>query len=98
MDGLLRDADWDPDLHVRLRREGGKLTGKAKSSLSDEASEIQNGSVAGDEVRFVENLSFQGTDLAIDYAGKITGPDEIAFTRHVGDFATEELVAKRVKQ
>lgn len=30
------------------------------------------------------------------YAGTIVG-DEIKFTRKVGDFATEELVAKRKK-
>jgi hypothetical protein len=32
----------------------------------------------------------------ITYTGKISG-DEIKFTRKVGDFATEEITAKRVK-
>jgi hypothetical protein len=32
----------------------------------------------------------------IEYTGQLAG-DEIKLTRKVGDFATEELVAKRVK-
>jgi hypothetical protein len=35
-------------------------------------------------------------DLRIVYTGNIDG-DTIKFTRKVADFATEELVAKRVK-
>jgi hypothetical protein len=35
-------------------------------------------------------------DIKITYTGKIDG-DTIMFTRQVGDFATEELTAKRVK-
>jgi len=34
--------------------------------------------------------------VAITYTGTVAG-DEIKFTRKVGDFATEELVAKRKK-
>jgi hypothetical protein len=48
-------------------------------------------------VTFIENLKIEGTDLRIDYKGKIVSADEIKFTRQVGDIATEELVAKRVK-
>ena len=42
-------------------------------------------------------LNFQGTAIRIQYTGKITSADEIKFTRQVADFATEELVATRVK-
>ena len=45
---------------------------------------------------FTENLDFNGNPLVITYTGKISG-DEIKFTRKVGDFATEEVVAKRAK-
>jgi hypothetical protein len=41
-------------------------------------------------------VSFDGNDLTITYSGKIKS-DEISLTRTVGDFATEEIVAKRVK-
>ena len=46
--------------------------------------------------RSSENLNFGGNSIRIVYTGKIDG-DEIKFTRKVGDFATEDLVAKRVK-
>jgi enterochelin esterase-like enzyme len=41
-------------------------------------------------------LTFQGTEIRIAYTGKI-GNGEIQFTRKIGDFATEEFVAKPVK-
>jgi hypothetical protein len=74
--------------------DGEKLTGKAKSDNGE--GDIQNGVVKGDDVSFVENLDFGGMPVAITYTGKISG-DEIKFSRDVGGFATEELVAKRVK-
>ena len=76
----------------------GKLTGKAKSNLSDASVDIQDGTVEGQNVKFVENLNFQGNEVRIAYTGKITSEDEIKFTRQVAEFATEELVAKRVKK
>ncbi|HXX71740.1 MAG TPA: hypothetical protein VEI55_05555 [Candidatus Acidoferrum sp.] len=74
--------------------DGEKLTGTAKSDNG--TSEIQNGTVKGDDVSFVENLNYQGQQLTITYTGKVAG-DEIHFTRDVGGFGKEELVAKRVK-
>jgi hypothetical protein len=74
--------------------DGEKLTGTAKSDNG--SSEIQNGTVKGDDVSFVENLDYQGQKLAITYTGKISG-DEIKFTRDVAGVAKEELVAKRAK-
>ena len=47
---------------------------------------------------FVETFNFQGNEIRITYTGKITSEDEIKFTRNVAEFATEELVAKRVKK
>lgn len=74
--------------------EGEKLTGTAKSDNG--TSEIQNGTVKGDDVSFVENLNYQGQQLTITYTGKVSG-DEIHFTRDVGGFGKEDLVAKRVR-
>jgi hypothetical protein len=76
----------------------GKLTGKAKSNMSDAPIDIQDGTVEGQTVKFVENFNFQGNDVRITYTGTITSEDEIKFTRQVAEFATEELVAKRVKK
>ena len=74
--------------------DGEKLTGTAKSDNGNVA--IENGTVKGDDVSFVENLDYQGQKLVITYTGKVSG-DEIKFTRDVGGFGKEELVAKRVK-
>ena len=52
--------------------------------------------VKGDEIFFVEKVSVQGNELRIEYKGKLSG-DEISFTRKVGDIATVQFVAKRVK-
>ena len=46
---------------------------------------------------FVETLTFQGMEVRIVYTGTISSDDEIKFTRQVGEFATETLVAKRAK-
>ena len=35
--------------------------------------------------------------IEVTYSGTVTSADEIKFSRDVGGFATEELVAKRVK-
>ena len=57
---------------------------------------IVEGTVKGDQIDFVENLNMEGQQIRIVYTGKISG-DEIKFTRKVGDFADEPLVAKRAK-
>lgn len=74
--------------------DGEKLTGTAKNDMG--TTEIANGTIKGDDVSFVENVDFNGNQLVITYTGKVSG-DEIKFTRKVGEFATEELVAKRVR-
>jgi opacity protein-like surface antigen len=75
---------------------GNKLTGKAKSELAGTDTEITEGTVNGDDISFVENISFQDMPLRIVYKGKIAG-NEIKFTRTILDMITEEAVAKRVK-
>jgi hypothetical protein len=74
---------------------GATLTGTATSANGK--SELANGKVEGDTVIFTENLTFDGMTIPVTYTGKIVGDDEIQFTRVVGEFATETLVAKRVK-
>jgi hypothetical protein len=72
-----------------------KLTGKMKSDMGE--SDVLEGKVEGDKVSFAELLVFQGMEIRITYTGTVVSADEIKFTRNVADFATEELVAKRVK-
>jgi len=77
-----------------FKSDGEKLTGSAANAMGSH--DIQEGTIKGDDVSFVENIDFNGTAIRIEYKGKIAG-DEIKFTRKVGDFATEDLVAKREK-
>ncbi len=81
-----------------LKAAGAALTGTATVEVMGEnrTSEIKEGKITGDQVAFVETIDFQGTPLRIEYSGQLVG-DELKLTRKVGDFATEELVAKRVK-
>jgi hypothetical protein len=92
-------ASFDTQVGVQnytytFKADGAKLTGTAKSQNGE--TQIQEGSVKGDEISFVENLNFQGMPLRIEYKGKLSG-DEIKFTRKVADVANEDLVAKRAK-
>lgn len=80
----------------KLKQDGNQLTGKASSEVNDQKreTELQEGKVDGDNISFVEMLSFQGNDIRISYHGTIAG-DELKLTREVGTFATEEIVARR---
>jgi hypothetical protein len=77
-----------------------KLTGKAAFEREDQKGEVPltDVKVDKDTVTFVEMLKFQDQEVRIEYTGKFTGDDEIKFSRKVGDFATEEFVAKRMKE
>ncbi len=77
-----------------FKAEGDKLTGKATSQFGE--IEITEGKINGEDISFVENIKYQDMAIRIEYKGKLSG-DEIKFTRQVGEFATEEFVAKRAK-
>ena len=78
--------------------EGEKLTGKASYERMGQKgeTELKEGRVNGDEIFFVETVKLEGNELRIEYKGKVAG-DEITFTRKVGDLATYQIVAKRIK-
>ena len=76
--------------------KGTTLTGKIQSEMGG-TSEVLQGKVEGAKVSFVEMFKFEGNEIQITYTGQVTSDDEIKFTRQVAEFATEELVAKRVK-
>jgi hypothetical protein len=93
------DTQVGPQKYVYdLKVEGGKVTGKASFERMGQKGEVdlKDGKVTGDDISFVETLDFQGNEISITYTGKIAG-DEIKFTRKVGDFASEDFVATRVK-
>jgi len=96
-------AEFDTQIGVQkyvfeLKADGEKLTGKATFERQYQKGdvELKEGKVVKDAVTFVEVLKFQDMEIRIEYTGKLAG-DEIKFSRKIGDFATEELVAKRVK-
>jgi hypothetical protein len=111
--GLVRAADvsgtWTAEFDTQIgvqkyvftfKVEGEKLTGEAVAERMGQKEgpvALKDGSVKGDQIAFTEPLNFQGQEVAITYTGTIAG-NEIKFTRKVGDFATEELVAKRKKE
>ena len=97
-------AEFDTQIGVQkyvfdFKADGEKLTGTAVGDRGGEKAEVKltEGKIVKDAIAFVELLNFQGQDIRIEYKGKVTGDDEIKLTRQVGDVATEELVAKRVK-
>jgi hypothetical protein len=96
-------AEFDSQVGVQkyvytFKVDGETLTGQAVAERMGEKSTVtlEAGTVKGDHIAFTEPLDFQGQKVPITYTGTIAG-DEIKFTRKVGDFATEELVAKRKK-
>jgi len=80
--------------------DGDKVTGKAIGVREDatNSTDIVDGKINKDknEITFTENMKFQDNEIAIKYTGKISG-DEIKFHREVGELATEDFTAKRVK-
>ncbi len=81
-----------------LKVDGEKVTGKAHFERMGQTGDVDllEGKLVGDQISFVEKFQFEANELRIVYTGKVKG-DEIAFTRDVGGFAKEEIVAKRVK-
>lgn len=75
---------------------GGKLSAKATAEARGEKREVefQDPKLEGDTLTFVEMRKFQDNEVRIDYTGKVIS-QEIKFTRKVGDFGTQEFVAKR---
>ncbi len=82
-----------------LTADGANVKGKAireQDGNTKIETEIKEGKISGDTVSFVEPLKIQDMDIRIEYKGKLAG-DEIKFTRQVGDFGSNEFVAKRAK-
>jgi len=79
-----------------FQTDGEQLTGKAVSEVGERKrdAELQEGTIKGDTLSFVELLNFQGNEVRIRYTGKISG-NEIAFTREVGDFGKMDFKATR---
>ncbi|MBZ0255642.1 hypothetical protein K8I31_06245 [bacterium] len=79
-----------------FKQDGDKITGTAVAYIEDAKRdvELKDVKVDGVSISFYEVFGFQDNEIRIEYSGTIKG-DEISFSRKVGDFATEELTAKR---
>ena len=102
-------AEFDTQIGLQkyvyaFKVDGDKITGRASFERNNPNGGVDKGEVelkeiklTGDDISFMEPLEFDGQQIRIDYHGKVTG-DEMKLTRQVGDFATEEVVAKRLKE
>jgi hypothetical protein len=81
-----------------LKADGEKVTGKAVFERMGQKGEadLLEGKLVGDQLSFAETFDAMGSAVRIEYKGTVKG-DEIAFTRKVGDIATEQFVARRAK-
>ena len=81
-----------------LKVDGEKVTGKAHFERMGQTGDVDllEGKLVGDQISFVETFDAMGNSVRIEYKGTVKG-DEIALTRQVGEFATEQIVARRVK-
>jgi hypothetical protein len=63
---------------INLKADGGNLTGSITTPRGDNP--ISDGKVDGNNVSFVQKMSFNGNDMVIKYKGTIDG-DSIKFER-----------------
>lgn len=93
------DSQIGPQKYVyTFKTDAGKTTGKATydHQMGKGDSELKDIKVEKDDVSFVETVHINDMDLVINYTGKLTG-DEMKLHRVVGDYGSEDIVAKRVK-
>jgi hypothetical protein len=96
-------SEFDSQIGVQkyvfdLKQDGDKVVGTASFERMGQKGQVEltEGKIEGGLVSFVEPLDFQGTSIRIEYKGQLSG-DEMKLTRQVGEFATEQIVAKRLK-
>ena len=96
-------AEFDTQIGMQkylytIKQDGAALTGAANAEIGGEKRDVvlHDVKLNHDTLTFTEILDFQGNTISITYTGIVAG-DQIAFTRKVGDFATETFVAKREK-
>jgi len=95
--GKWKSSFTTPDGQTRetiytFKVDGEKLTGTVASPRGE--SQIQEGTVSGDEISFVVVRSFGGNEVKMRYKGKVAG-DEIKFTVEAGE-RSFEMTAKRM--
>jgi hypothetical protein len=94
-------ADFDSPIGAQkydyvFTQSGAELAGKAtfENPMAKGESPLKDIKVTGNTVTFTELAKFNDNELTITYTGTLEG-DELKLSRKVGDYGTEELVAKR---
>jgi hypothetical protein len=77
-----------------LKQEGEKLTGTLSSQMGEIAME---GTVVGNEIKWVLNIDMGGQQVAIAFAGKVEG-EAMAGVFELGGMGTASWTAKKRKQ
>lgn len=85
----------DQQITFNFKVDGAKLTGTVSTMRGD--TDITDGKIDGDNISFVQELTFGDRDIKINYAGKVDG-DSIKFTRTLGDRPATEFTATRAKE
>ena len=97
-------AEFDTQVGVQkylfeFKSTGEQIAGKAtwERMGGKGVTELKEVRIAGDQVSFVEPFTIPdaGQEIRIEYKGTLAG-DELKCIRNVGDFATENFMAKRV--
>jgi enterochelin esterase-like enzyme len=101
------DGQWHAEFDTQIGQQDylfafqvtdSKVVGTATAEVGGQKREVEFREIqlAGDTLTFVERFKFQDNELRIDYTGTVAD-NKIAFTRQVGDIATEKFVATRVQ-
>jgi hypothetical protein len=93
------DSQIGPQKYVyTFTAEGNGFTGRATfdHSMGKGESQLKDIKLENNAVSFTETVSLDGMELVITYSGKIEA-DQMDLKRVVGDFATEQIIAKRGK-
>ena len=79
-----------------FKKSGDAVSGQATydHSMGKGTVDLKNLKLDGDKVSFEEPLTINGDTITITYSGTLAG-DELKLTRVVGEFGTEQLIARR---
>jgi hypothetical protein len=87
------------ELTLVFKVDGTTLTGTVNNPQAGET-DIKEGKIEGDDISFYLQRKIGETDMKIVWKGKVSGPDEIKFTREIAGGAggpATEVIAKRIK-
>jgi len=97
-------AEFDTPVGIQnytyvIKQEGTKLTGKITGIIEGRKIETDmlEGKFEGGVISFVEMMDIMDGKIRATYKGKLTN-GVINFTREVGEFGTDTIVAKRAEK